>query len=151
MIYLVIYDIMLFLMKRFFMKFELTPVEQDIAPRFEINIEYIHGATDYTVCHDTAIVPSGDLNDLEKYIARFNELRDMVEANRSEGVEYPVEYRADFEDYFASFDVDGLDNVSIDLINDETNDDFDCFARMAINKIVYYNEHGVKFDVKWTD
>lgn len=133
------------------MKFNLTPVDSDIIPRFVVSIKYIHGATDYTVRHETAIVPSGELNDLEKYIARFNELRDMVEANRSDGVEYPVEYRADFEDYFSSFDVDGLDNVTIDLINDETNDDFDCFARMEIDEVFYYNEHGVKFKVSWTD
>lgn len=134
------------------MKFNLTPVAItatiDLTPRFEVTLQYLHGATDYNVRYDVAVVPSGDLGDLEKYITRFNELSDMVEENRTDGVEYPVEYRSDFEDYFASFDVEGLDVVSIELINDETNDDFDCFARMAIADIFYYNEHGTKFKVE---
>lgn len=130
------------------MKFNLTPVDNDANPRFELSIQYIHGETDYTVRHDMAVLPSGDFGDLEKYISRFNELRDMVEANRTDGVEYPVEYRGDFEDYFFSFEVEGLDVVSIELVNDETNDEFDCFARMAIAEIFYYNEHGAKFKVE---
>lgn len=113
-----------------------------------MTIQYLHGATDYTVRHDIAVIPSGYLGDLEKYITRFNELSHMVEANRTDGVEYPVEYRGDFEDYFASFEVEGLDVVSIDLVNDETNDEFDCFARMSITEIFYYNEHGAKFKVE---
>jgi hypothetical protein len=130
------------------MKFNLTPVGSDSTPRFEVTIQYLHGATDYTVRHDIAVIPSGDLGDLEKYITRFNELSHMVEANRTDGVEYPVEYRGDFEDYFAIFEVEGLDVVSIELVNDETDDDFDCFARMSITEIFYYNEHGAKFKVE---
>lgn len=130
------------------MKFNLTPVAIDSTPRFEVTIQYLHGVTDYTVRHDIAVIPSGDLGDLEKYINRFNELSDMVEANRTDGVEYPVEYRGDFEDNFTSFEVEGLDVVSIELVNDETDDDFDCFARMWISEIFYYNEHGAKFKVE---
>jgi len=129
------------------MKFNLTPVDSDGTPRFEVSIQYTYGETDYSVRTQTIILPIKDLDDLEKYIKRFNELRDMVNANRDDGVEYPVEYRADFEDYFFSFDVEGLDNVSIDLVSDDTNDDFDSFARMEIDKIFYYNEHGSKFKV----
>ena len=130
------------------MKFNLTPVDVDVSPRFELSIKYTHGETDYTVRYHTSILASEDINDLEKYIKRFNELRDMIEANRSDGVEYPVEYRGDFEDYFASFDVEGLDNVSIDFINDETNDEFDCFARMEISDIFLYTADGAKFNVE---
>lgn len=133
------------------MKFNLTPVEIDSTPRFEVTIQYLHGATDYTVRHDIAVIPSGDLSDLEKYITRFNELSHMVEANRTDGIEYPVEYRGDFEDNFTSFEVEGLDVVSIELVNDETDDDFDCFARMWIAEIFYYNEHGAKFKVEISD
>jgi hypothetical protein len=57
----------------------------------------------------------------------------------------------DFKDYFSSFDVEGLDGVTIELINDESNDDFDCFARMEIANIFYFNENGDKCKVSWEE
>lgn len=133
------------------MKFELGPVEQSVIQRFEVDVQYIHGCTDYTVRHQSTIIPSGSLDDLEKYITSFNELRDMVEANRSEDTPYPDEYIEDFKDYFSSFDVEGLDGVTIELINDEANDDFDCFARMEIANIFYFDENGAKCKVSWKE
>lgn len=130
------------------MKFDITPVNSDPILRFEVSIQYMHGTTDYTVRHKLTIIESGNFDDLSKYISTFNELKEMIEAKRSGDVDYPEYYKECFEDFYSTFDVEGLDNVSIELINDETIDEFDCFARIEIADIFFYNEKGEKFKVK---
>lgn len=132
------------------MQFQLTPVNSELFPHFKVVVSYEHGGSDCTVRRQTHLLNLTDLEDLAIYIKEFNRLSAMIEANRSDDVEYPDELLADFADFYFTFDIDGLD-VSIEFVPDEIIDDFATFTRMTISEIYYFDEHGGKFKVTWEE
>jgi len=133
------------------MQFKLTPVASDNLPRFEIVVSYEHGGSDCTVRHQTHLLNLNNTDDLAIYIKEFNRLSAMIEANRSDDVEYPDEYLDDFADFYYTFDVDGLNDISIEFVPDEIYDDFATFAKMTISEIYYFDDKGGKFKVTWEE
>lgn len=85
---------------------------------------------------------SGDFQDLEKYITKFNEIKNNVNKNRRSSQEFPKEYQEQFADWNFYFTIDGL-NVGIELERDVyCNDEMLAyFADIEIMSLFYYDEN----------
>lgn len=132
------------------MKFELKEVEKAKTPRFEIEVEYEHGDSEV---HNRilTVLESGDFQDLEKYIVRFEEIQKIVEDERSGGKDFPEYFKKQFKKDL-NLSVDGLD-VKIELERDVCcSEEFaDYFADMSITSLFFYDENDKKFEVLWQE
>jgi hypothetical protein len=133
------------------MKFELKEVKKDKTPRFEIEVEYEHGDSDY---HNRilTILESDNFKDLEKYITKFNEIKNNIKKNRRSSQDFPKEYQEQFADWEFYFPIDGLD-VGIELERDVyCNDEMLAyFADIEIMSLFYFDENDCKFEVLWQE
>lgn len=132
------------------MNFKMTPIiDKTIESCFVVTIAYEHGDADLTTT-DNTVIKSTNINDLEKFFDKFNEVNVHVDNNRSYGTKYPSQ----FEELDYCFPVPGLygdrTTVYIGLERDEFTNESDYFAGMSISKVVYYDESGQKFNVTWS-
>lgn len=122
------------------MKLKKTIVEQTIRNAYEIIIWYEHGDGDANT-QETMLLKDKSEEDIILYIEAFNEVQQIINSHREDGVDIPP---GTFKDgrYIVK------DKMYIETEYDLYSQDSKHFAAMGIEKIYYYDDVGQKFLVE---
>lgn len=122
------------------MKLKKTIVEQTIRNAYEIIIWYEHGDGDANT-QETMLLKNKSEEDIILYIKAFNEVQQIINSHREDGVDIPP---GTFKDgrYIVK------DKMYIETQYDLYSQDSKHFAAMGIEKIYYYDDVGQKFLVE---